>query len=951
MCRAWLLASTRHQPNGGAVGRGIFVGRGRELADIEHRLDAARDGSGSVVLVDGEAGMGKTALADELTGRAAQAGFRTCWGACVEAEGAPAFHPWRQILAELGPEARGLLARDVESRFQLFDDVVEVLRDAAGPDGLFVVLDDLHWADQPSMRLLQAVAAGVAGHRLVVLGLFRGGDVAPRSDLTDVLATLRRERTASQFTLAGLAPVEVAELARRTAPHHLDATALDALVQRAEGNPLFTVEMVRLSGTAGDPERVLPRGVRDVIGRRLARVQPDVRRLLQQAAVFGRDFSIDLVAELAELSAAHVAGSVDRAIDAELVAPGRGGSVRFTHALIQEVCYADLSATDRAQLHLRAARAIGDGPECADAIAHHLRQAGSLADYGAALAATLLAAGRARDQLGYEHAAFQYRQALDLISGQPGEQARTAELLVELAGCEFRAGVISDAWASCRRAADLARVNADAVVLGTAAMVIRGIVNDPITDEIHALCREALVLLDGRDPVLEARLLGQLAFTANAWAGAEPGLSERALIAAEATGDADARFLALQARHTDLTDFRCAPERLALGEQAVRLGRNSGRDEYVAWGHVARIEAFWQLSRRLQLDAELRALDTIAARMREPLVRWRLALIRASLALFEGRHREAAAFADEALQIGRRGGLQDVEHMDVIFRSCRAPMVGESLDDVEVYVRRFTGEGPFAARGWHAKILAQMGRTDEAAALFSSVLPHVASFPRFAVEWIIIMTSSANLCVSLGHREAAPVFYELLLPFADRQSIARPHAQSDGPVALYLGRLAMLLERWDDALGHLRTARHLAVEMGSPLFEAFARVDIARALQARRGPGDLRQAVAELTAAVESAQRLAIPSLEAEATSLLARARGGRSTALSAREEEVAALVADGLSNRQIATRLHLSERTVETHIRAIFNKLGFDSRARIAAWFAVRSVPDRVQGQPSTPG
>lgn len=613
------------------------------------------------------------------------------------------------------------------------------------------------------------------------------------------------------------------------------------------------------------------------------------------------------------------------------------------------MCYGDLSATDRAQLHQRAAQAIGDGPEGADAVAHHLRQAGSVAERGAALEATLLAARRARDQLGYEHAAFQYAEALDLLTGQPGEPARAAELLVELAGCEFRAGAISDAWASCQRAADLARVNADALVLGAAAMVIRGIVNDPITDEIHALCREALVLLDGRDPVLQARLLGQLAFTANAWSGAEPGLSERALLAAEATGDADARFLALQARHTDLTDFRCAPERLALGAQAVRLGRDFGRDEYVAWGHVARIEAFWQLSRRLRLDAELRALETIAARMREPLVRWRLALIRASLALFEGRHREATAFAEEALQIGRRGGLRDVEHMDVIFRSCRAPLLGERLDEVELYVRRFTDAGPFAARGWHAKILAQMGRSEEAAAQFSSVLAHVTSFPRFAVEWIIIMTSSANLCVVLGHREAAPVFYELLLPFADRQSIARPHAQSDGPVALYLGKLATLLERWDAALVHLRTARHLAVEMGSPLFEALARVEIARALLARREPGDLRQAVAELTAVMDSARRLGIPTLEAEAASLLARARGGRSTSLSAREEEVAALVADGLSNRQIAARLHLSERTVETHVRAIFNKLGFESRARIAAWFAVRSVPDRAPGQPSS--
>lgn len=918
--------------------RGMFVGRGRELAGIEARLDAALHGIGSLVLVDGEAGIGKTALADQLIRRASEGGLTTCWGTCVETDGASAFHPWRQILATVGPQARRLLDREVTSRFQLFDEIVNALAAAARRAGLLVVLDDLHWADLPSVRLLQAVASGVARHRMVVVALYRGSDVRPRSDVMDAVTALQRERTTSRLTLDGLVPTEVEELARATTRHDLDLAALHTLVQRAEGNPLFVIEMVRLSDVAGDLELVAPRGVRDVIGRRLARVDPETRHLLRMAAVLGREFTAELVAEFADISLAQVESGIDEAIDADLVSSTQGRSVRFTHGLIQEVSYADLPTNDRARLHLRAAAALGDATERVDAVAHHLRQAGPLAEDGTALAATLLAATRARDQLGYEHAAFQYRQALNLIAQQPGELARTAELLVELAACEFRAGAVSDAWASCRRAADLARSNHNAEILGRAAMVIRGIVNDPVADEIHALCREALVLLEGRDPVLEARLLGQLAL--NAWAGAEPGLSERALIAAEATGDSDARFLALQARHTDLTDFHAAPERLALGDQAIRLGREVGRDEYAAWGHVARIEAFWQLSRRLQLDAELRALETIAARMREPLVRWRLALIRASLALFEGRHVDAVTLADEALQIGRSGGLRDAELMDVIFRSCWAPLVGESLDEAEAYIRRFTDAGPFAARGWHAKVLVQMGRSEEAESLFSAILPHVTSLPRFAPEWIIIMTGCADVCTSLARREAAPVLYELLLPFADRQAIARPHAQSDGAVALYLGRLAMLLEQWDAAQRHLRLAHHLSVQMGSPLFESIAQIDIARLLLALRRPGDVRQAQALLAAAAQTAHRLGIAPLETKAKELLWQLRGDRSTTLSTREEQVAALVADGLTNRQIATRLGVSERTVESHVGAIFTKLGFDSRARIAAWFATRVDP-----------
>jgi DNA-binding CsgD family transcriptional regulator len=418
-------------------------------------------------------------------------------------------------------------------------------------------------------------------------------------------------------------------------------------------------------------------------------------------------------------------------------------------------------------------------------------------------------------------------------------------------------------------------------------------------------------------------------------AGAEPGLSERALVAAEATGDTEARFLALQARHADLLNPRYAHERLSLGERAVQLGRETGRRDYAAWGHVWRIDAFLELSRRVQLDNELAAFAGIVAHLREPLGLWRLTMIHASLAMLEGRYADACALADQALTIGRRGGHQEAEHTYMVFHDHLDPQIGASLVELEAYVRRFISTGPFLARGWLAKLLADMGRLDEAATLFASVVPHLDSFPPSAHEWLINLTSSADLCVRLNRRDLAPKFYAELLLFADRQAAGPAHTPSDGPVALYLGKLARVLEDWSAAETHLQTSLHLSAAMGSPPLEAVTRVEIARLLLARGRPTDIRDADAHLAAAVKTANRLGMTPLAAEASGLLTRLRRGRSSPLSPREDEIAALVAAGLSNRLIATRLHLSERTVENHVRSIFNKLGFDSRARVASWFA----------------
>ncbi|MGH3516817.1 MAG: ATP-binding protein [Haloechinothrix sp.] len=922
--------------------RDNFVGREREIADALRRLADAREGSGAVVLIDGEPGMGKTALADQIAQHAAAQGWTTAWGSCLEVEGAPAYWPWIQVLRDLGVSAENLISPsptdDTGSRFQLFDEVIQVLREAATPGGLLMVLDDLHCADVPSLRLLQILAAEAAHRSILVFGLYRAAEVHAHPELTDVVSGILRERGAGQLTLKGLAHSEVELLARRALPVRPDDALVRAVEERSEGNPFFVLELLRLIGASGTVQHSLPRVLRDVIARRLDGLQPATRHLLREAAVLGREFTVGLLAEVSGQTPTTVLDLLEDARARDLVVPGGGHVLRFVHALTQEVAYAELSTVDQRKLHRQAADAIGsDEDDLIDVHAHHLRQAAPLGGAQEALDVTLRAAVRAHSQLAYEHAAFQYRQALDLLPLIPAPFPSRQELLLELARCEFRTGAIAAAWQSCREAAVLARAAGDGATVADAATVVRGISNDPVCDEIHQLCRDALDLVRGTDPVREARVLAQLSVTASPWAEPDPELSQRALRAAEASGDPDARFLAVQARQSALNNPRYALERLTNGERAVQLGIETGRDDYLAWGHVWRLDAFWELGRRLQVNQELAAFAGVVRHMKEPLGVWRLKMIQATLATLEGRYRDARSLADEALLIGRRGGHQGADFVHLIFRSDLARQTGEGLAEAEDSVRRFAEEGPYLARSWHAVQLAGMGRFDDAAEVWATVVPHLGSLPRHAPEWLPATAGSANLCVALNDTATAAAIYADLLPFADRQMISGAHTPWGGPVALYLGKLARLLDDWAAAATHLASALDNCTAMGSPPYEAITRAETARLLLVRRGPGDPREADAHLEAALATARRLGMAPLAAEVDALLASHRRGRATPLSPREEQLAGLVADGLSNRQIASRLYLSERTVETHVRNILTKLGFDSRVQIASWVASR--------------
>jgi len=521
-----------------------------------------------------------------------------------------------------------------------------------------------------------------------------------------------------------------------------------------------------------------------------------------------------------------------------------------------------------------------------------------------------------------------------------------AEVLLDRARARFDEGDAHAAWSSCEAVAALGRARGDAELLARAAVVVRGLTMDPLMAKINLLCREALAALDAgaerghRDvadvAVLRARVQAQFAATTDKFTMPIDELrATRALADAEASGDTEAILLALEAQRAALGNPSHVREWIEIGERAIEQGVRTGRTDRVAWGRFCRMDAFWMLGERIALENEARAVASERALDRDPVTAWRLELFRACLALHDGRFEVAVMLADEAFAKAARAGLGDAEFCDIVFRTHLTPLTGadEEVDArSERYIRRMIDSGVFLAHGWLASFLAEHGRHEEAAREWILIRPHLAEVPPHVPEWMINLAGSVPLIVRLGDLESAQYAYRELLPFAALQVTGAAHTPSLGPVSLHLAELADLLGDAASAAEHARDGLASSISVASPVFEARSRLVLARL--ARRGS---RRAAAGPTAREHAAaaraiaERLGWVTLVPLLDEVLTDDRGG----LSAREFEIAGLVAAGRSNRQIAEQLFLSERTVETHIRHIFAKLEVGSRVDVAMWHA----------------
>ncbi|WP_169979224.1 BTAD domain-containing putative transcriptional regulator [Microbispora sp. H10836] len=459
---------------------GGLIARREQLQRAAERLALARRGRGGVLLVSGEAGIGKTSLAEAVADEASALGMAVAWGRCAEDTGAPAFWPWLQVLRDLAPPetgpygtasyvggpgggqdvARALAAlsgvaepETADARhglpghglsehgpsghglsghsaalFALHERVTGALI-AAGP--ALVVLDDLHWADAASLRLLAFAAGALHRAPVLVLATMRPEPGGEPDQLRETSAALARERGAERLTLPPFTREDVAAyLAGRDLP---DARLAAVLFERTGGNPFYLGELVRLldsehrldAASAGVPE-----GVREVIGRRVARLPEETRALLGAAAVLGREVSLDVLEAACGTPAEEVMALLEPAVATGLLAEVPDGfDYRFSHALVRDALYTDLGRVRRARLHLRTGEALetlaGVEPSV---LAHHFGMAARAGGAAKAVEYAVRAARQAAAQCAYDEAVDWWGRALTALG--PADAARRCALLV-----------------------------------------------------------------------------------------------------------------------------------------------------------------------------------------------------------------------------------------------------------------------------------------------------------------------------------------------------------------------------------------------------------------------------------------------------------------------------------------------------------------------------------------
>jgi DNA-binding SARP family transcriptional activator len=479
-----------------------LVGRSQERDVLGRALEAAADGRGRVVLIGGEPGIGKTRLAESFAASVADA--QVVWGRCHETAGAPPFWPWRQILRELiidldpslaraslgadaavvievAPELASVIGEvapvrlpDVETaRFHFFDAVVRLLSVAASQRPIVLVIEDLHWADEPSLALLRHVAGSTRSTGVLMMITYRHVAVDNPKLLATTLGALAREPVVERLLLPGLTADEATTLVTDLLGQPADDTLVATVLDRTGGNPLFIIHLaavLRAAVDAGDESdrqallAAVPPAIIDLIGMRVAAQPETTRRLLEVAAVVGRDFDLSLLAQVSDVEVAAIVHAIEPAIAAGLVAEGdAAGTLRFTHALMREALVAGLGRNRTGQLHghIGDALATRDDPQMLPALAHHYWEAAGVGWAEAALSTATAAAGTAMASLATEEAQRHLDRALLLLDGQPAGRAKDrAELGVRLQLAALlmrtRGYGVDEVGAACRRAGQLA---------------------------------------------------------------------------------------------------------------------------------------------------------------------------------------------------------------------------------------------------------------------------------------------------------------------------------------------------------------------------------------------------------------------------------------------------------------------------------------------------------------
>jgi DNA-binding SARP family transcriptional activator len=826
-----------------------LVGREPHLRRIGDRLADAARGAGGVLVVGGEPGIGKTRLAEFAAELATERGFAVAWGRCVE--DAPAFWPWVQAAKTLDPAIADRLAgggRDGgpnkdqgrfgqsaddaaarpgggdpdTARFVLHDSVARAMERRAAKSPVLIVLEDAHWADAATLKLLAYLGGDL--HRVPLLVLVTVRHERQRRALTEALAELTRQRGTERLNVGPLTPADVADYLHGRHDHLRPYVA--ELHDRTGGNPFFLGELLRLAASEGAAGGVaalpVPDGVRDVIAQRVSRLPEDSQALLRTAAVAGRDVAADVLEAAAGIGGARMMMLLEPAVATGLLVEVDGGwDYRFSHALVRETLYGELSRLQRSQLHGRIGAAIESlarGEADLPVLAHHFGQAARVGHAAKAVSYAARAAAQAAAQLAYDEAVLHWEQAL--ASHDPADARARCRLLIELGRARRLTGDVLGARVPLDEAVTLATAIGDDDAVIEAAAVFGGVTlwiwraYGVVDRRMVAVLEDQLARLPAGDRVRRAELLGTLAVELYYSERRQEGLAcaSTAVELARQVGDPlllartlNNYVIAAWSPHHDGERFAAAAEILTL----PGLPRAT---EIISRLH--RMQGLLQAGQLTEYDAELARCLRLADEVRLPELEAQVAYAASGRALLQGDWAEARRLSERAADSLERTSLWGPTPVKLIFSYFCAVGEGRPSGLLDDLVAAAQDDSNLLIRP--TAILAALEEGDEA--LAHRLIDQWGVRIERDWSWQFVAWQWGLIAARLG-RPAPERMLEELLPISDQLVTMGTGCVSWGSVHDVVSMLFSAVGDLDRARRHAQAAVRVHRRLGLPHLE------------------------------------------------------------------------------------------------------------------------------------
>ena len=817
------------------AGARAFVGRAALFSALDRTLEAVLSGRGSVTLLHGPAGIGKTRLLAELEARAEARDFRVLSGAGRAGAEGEAFQPWLEACADLGLEK--LLRPDGSSdsfvsedgvRFQRFREVTRALIRASEQRPLLVALDDLHAADADTAILLRFVATALRRARVWIVGTVRAaGGLTGEGKLRE-LAELAADSATQTLAVPGLERDEIRTLLARELPDVSD-DARELLCARSEGNPLFALELARFvrdHAHAGDPaelERTVSLGLREFVARRCAALGEKTRSVLSAASAVGFEFDPAVVAEAEGIAVRTVTHSLEEATAAGLLEPAARKWRRFSHPLFAEGLYAELGSDARAlaEQHLRIAEALERrGVSDPFLLARHFVAARALAGPARALRWARAAADEARRRYALADARHWNRQAIDLAEHAGAPAREIGELLLSESELLIATRGLPEARVYSERAARLARLEGDSHLLARSALAYAGRpfpleAQEPLLNWLRA-ARQAPANDESLDARVASRLGAELAVAGPEHADESQALVREAEQRARRLGDP----LTLSRVLYDVNFATFAPREprawLARVEETRRFASRCQDLELELRCLPAVFGAHLQLGERAGAEATLEACRSFVQDHPSSYGDAVLSSLEALIAMLDGRWPDALARIERIDAYARSSGslgflaITAGQRFWIAFEQDRSALLLPALEALAVRFPRVWLVTALRALG-HA----QAGQIEPALAGLGKV---VEAIPAMPYDWSRL--PALCVCAEVTFRASAPIAaaaLELeLAPYAALGAVSGNASQYYGSVSQALGWLAAARGRTGAALEHFQRAHDMHTALRSP---------------------------------------------------------------------------------------------------------------------------------------